>query len=153
MPEKLVKPLNWIASAKKDLLAMPVDVVDVMGFALHLAQAGGTGCGRTEKMNAIERGTKNVYADLGLPDAEEMLVKAQLATKIGEILKSRKLTQMQAAELLGLPQPKLSNMLRGQFRGISEAKMLECLTRLGRNVEIVVKATRRPAGHVTVVFA
>lgn len=104
-------------------------------------------------MNEIERGTKNVYADLGLPDAEEMLVKAQLATKIGEILKSRKLTQMQAAELLGLPQPKLSNMLRGQFRGISEAKMLECLTRLGRNVEIVVKAARRPAGHVTVVFA
>lgn len=40
MPEKLVKPLNWIASAKKDLLAMPVDVVDVMGFALHLAQTG-----------------------------------------------------------------------------------------------------------------
>lgn len=106
-------------------------------------------------MSEIEHGSSNVYADLGMPDAEEMLVKAQLATKIAEIIKRRKLTQVQAAELLGIPQPKLSNMLRGQFRGISEAKMLECLTRLGRDVEIVVKAASgsRTAGHVSVVFA
>jgi predicted XRE-type DNA-binding protein len=105
-------------------------------------------------MTEIERGSANVYADLGIEGAEEMLVKAQLATKIGEIIKRKKLTQMQAAELLGIPQPKLSNMLRGQFRGISEIKMIECLTRLGRDVEIVVKATRsKTAGHVSVVFA
>ena len=106
-------------------------------------------------MSKIERGSTNVYADLGLENAEEMLVKAQLATKIGEIIKRRKLTQMQAAELLGMTQPKLSNLLRGQFRGISEAKMLECLTRLGRNVEIVVKPAGRSqsTGHVSVVFA
>lgn len=106
-------------------------------------------------MSKIEKGSTNVYADLGMADAEEMLVKAQLATKIAEILKRRKLTQIQAAQLLGMPQPKLSNMLRGQFRGISEAKMLECLTRLGKDVEIVVKASSksRPTGHVSVVFA
>ena len=106
-------------------------------------------------MSKIEQGSTNVYADLGLENAEEMLVKAQLATKIGEIIKRRKLTQVQAAELLGMTQPKLSNLLRGQFRGISEAKMLECLTRLGRNVEIVVKSTGRSqlTGHVSVVFA
>lgn len=106
-------------------------------------------------MSKIEQGSTNVYADLGLENAEEMLVKAQLATKIGEIIKRRKLTQVQAAELLGMTQPKLSNLLRGQFRGISEAKMLECLTRLGRNVEIVVKPTGRAqsTGHVSVVFA
>ena len=106
-------------------------------------------------MSRIEQGSTNVYADLGLENAEEMLVKAQLATKIGEIIKRRKLTQVQAAELLGMTQPKLSNLLRGQFRGISEAKMLECLTRLGRNVEIVVKAAGRSqsTGHVSVVFA
>lgn len=106
-------------------------------------------------MTQIEQGSINVYADLGLGDAQEMLVKAQLAAKIGEIIKRRKLTQMQAAELLGIPQPKLSNMLRGQFRGISETKMIDCLTRLGRNVEIVVKAAprSRTAGHVSVVFA
>lgn len=106
-------------------------------------------------MSNIEQGSTNVYADLGIPAAEEMLVKAQLATKIGDIIKRRKLTQVQAAELLGITQPKLSGLLRGQFRGISEAKMLECLTRLGRDVEIVVKSVprSRTEGHVSVVFA
>lgn len=106
-------------------------------------------------MSNIERGSTNVYADLGLPDAEEMLVKAQLASKIGDIIKRRKLTQAQAAVLLGITQPKLSGMLRGQFRGISETKMLECLTRLGRDIEIVVKTASRSRseGHVSVVFA
>ncbi len=106
-------------------------------------------------MSRIEKGSMNVYADLGMADAEEMLVKAQLATKISEIIKQKKLTQVQAADLLGMPQPKLSNMLRGRFRGISEAKMLECLTRLGRDVQIVVKTSSgsRKTGHVSVRFA
>ncbi|MCC6656587.1 MAG: XRE family transcriptional regulator [Rhodocyclaceae bacterium] len=105
----------------------------------------------------IEKGSNNVYADLGMPDSGEMLVKAHLAAKIGEIVKQRHLTQQQAAEVLGMTQPKLSNMLRGQFRGISEARMLDCLNRLGRDVEIVVrKATRSKhagAGRTRVVFA
>ncbi len=97
----------------------------------------------------------NIYADLGMADAEEMLVKAQLATKIGEIIKLRKLTQTQASSLLGMPQPKLSNMLRGRFRGISETKMLECLTLLGRDVQIVVKTASRSrkTGQLSVRFA
>jgi predicted XRE-type DNA-binding protein len=100
----------------------------------------------------IEEGSTNVYADLGRPDAEEMLVKAQLATKIGEAIKRRRLTQVAAAELIGMPQPKLSGLLRGQFRGISEAKMLNCLTRLGRDVKIVVGPARRRSGvgHIEV---
>ena len=106
-------------------------------------------------MSKIEKGGGNVYADLGMPDAEEMLVKAQLSAKIAEIIKLRKMTQTQAAEVLGMPQPKLSNMLRGQFRGISEAKMLDCLTRLGRDVQIVVKLPpkARKIGRVSVSFA
>lgn len=106
-------------------------------------------------MSIIETGSTNVYADLGMPDAEEMWVKAQLATNIGEIIKRRKLIQVQAAELLGITQPKLSGLLRGQFRGISETKMLECLTRLGRDIQIVVKSAprSRTEGHVSVVFA
>lgn len=106
-------------------------------------------------MIKIEESTGNVYADLGMADADEMLVKAQLATKIGEIIKSRKWSQQQAAEVLGMTQPKLSKMLRGQFRGISEAKMLDCLTRLGRDVQIVVGLARRATsdGHAAVVFA
>lgn len=103
----------------------------------------------------IEQGSGNVYADLGMADAGEMLVKAQLATKIREIIKARKWTQTEAANVLGVPQPKLSKMLRGEFRGISESKMLDCLTKLGRDVRIVVGPARRRVkpGHVTVEFA
>ena len=106
-------------------------------------------------MSKIEKGSMNVYADLGIADADEMLVKAQLASKIAEIIKLRKLTQTQASSLLGMTQPKLSNMLRGRFRGISEAKMLECMTLLGRDVQIVVKpvSRSRKTGHVSVLFA
>lgn len=106
-------------------------------------------------MSKIESGSTNVYADLGMADAEEMLIKAQLATKIGDIIRRRKLTQVQAAQLLGITQPKLSGLLRGQFRGVSETKMLECLTKLGRDIEIVVKSAprSRTEGHVSVVFA
>ena len=75
----------------------------------------------------IEESGGNVYADLGMAHAEEMQIKAQLVAKIADIIKSRKWSQQQAAEVLGIPQPKLSRMLRGQFRGISEAKMIDCL--------------------------
>ena len=103
----------------------------------------------------IEKSTGNIFADLGLPNADEMLVKAQLATKIAEIIKARCLNQTKAAQILGLTQPKLSNLLSGKFRGISEAKMLECLARLGRNVKIVVGAPRKrqDVGKVKVIFA
>jgi len=104
-------------------------------------------------MSDIIEGSTNVYADLGFPDAEEMLVKAHLATAIGDIIAARKLTQQRAAEILGMTQPKLSQLLNGRFRGISEAKMMECLTRLGRDVKIIVgqdRPRRRTPGRVSV---
>ena len=85
------------------------------------------------------------YEHLGFPDAEEMLVKANLVIKIAEILRERGWSQQQAAKVLGLTQPKLSKMLRGQFRGISEMKMMDCLVRLGRAVKIVVGPARKAA--------
>ena len=97
-------------------------------------------------MTEIEIGSTNVYADLGRADAGEMLVKAQLASTIGDIIKRKKLTQLQAAEITGLPQPKLSGRLRGQFRGISETRMMDCLPKLGRDVQIVIGPARRTAG-------
>jgi predicted XRE-type DNA-binding protein len=106
-------------------------------------------------MIAIEKGSANVYQDLGRPDAAEMLLKASLAAKIGEIIKHCHMTQMQASQILGMPQPKLSGMLRGQFRGISEAKLLKCLNRLGRDVEIVVRkpSRLRALGRTSVVIS
>jgi predicted XRE-type DNA-binding protein len=71
----------------------------------------------------VEEGSGNVYTDLGYRDSESMLVKAQLAAKIGEILQRRALTQARAAEVLGLTQPKVSALLKGRFRGISEHRL------------------------------
>ena len=100
-------------------------------------------------------GSRNVYADLGFADADEMLVKAQLVSKISEIITERGYSQTEAARHLGLPQPKLSRLIRGQFRGISERKLMDCLTRLGNDIEIVVRKRPRGrrVGHVSVVFA
>ncbi|HLF38745.1 MAG TPA: helix-turn-helix transcriptional regulator [Burkholderiales bacterium] len=104
---------------------------------------------------AVYAGSGNVYADLGYENAEEMLVKAQLVSKIAEIIQRRGLTQVEAAKLLGLTQPKVSAMLRGQFRGFSERKLINCLTSLGRDVQIVIKDApqRRAGGRLTIIFA
>jgi predicted XRE-type DNA-binding protein len=79
-----------------------------------------------------------VYSDLGYADSSAMLMKAQLVSKIAEIIKTRDLTQAEAASKLGLTQPKVSALLKGQFRGVSERRLLDCLTRLGRDVQIVI---------------
>ena len=103
----------------------------------------------------VEQGSANVYTDLGYRDSESMLVKAQLAAKIAEIVHRRALTQTRTAEILGLTQPKVSDLLKGRFRGISEHRLLECLTRLGRDVHIVIKPTprSRPNGRLTLSVA
>ncbi len=96
-----------------------------------------------------------MYEDLGTPNAEEMLIKAQLAAQIGEIIKRRRLTQTRAAGIMGLPQPKVSALLRGQFRGISESKMLEAIAALGQEVRIVIGPSRPRSkpGHVELEIA
>lgn len=92
---------------------------------------------------------------VGLPQSEDMLLKAKLVSQIAAILQRRRLTQEEAAKALRLTQPRISRMLRGEFRGISERRLLRCLTRLGRDVEILVKRTpaKRSQGRVTIHFA
>jgi predicted XRE-type DNA-binding protein len=106
-------------------------------------------------MVEIKRAAADIYSELGRVDAAEMRVKATLAAAIGDIIKSCRLTQVEAAAILGIPQPKLSGMLRGRFRGISETKMIECMNRLGRDIEIVVRKSpaSRSLGRTRVVFA
>jgi predicted XRE-type DNA-binding protein len=90
-----------------------------------------------------EIGSRNVFKDLGIPNAEEHLVKAQLVFKIDTIMKSRGLKQAEAAEVLGVKQPDISKMLRGEFRQFSVERLLRFLVALDQDVEIVVKPHRR----------
>ena len=104
---------------------------------------------------SIKKSSGNVFADIGFANDQEMLVKANLALKISEIIAQRRLTQIEAAAVLGIPQPKLSKLLRGQFHGVSETKMLECLNKLGRDIQIVIRKANRDKriGRTSVVFA
>jgi len=106
-------------------------------------------------MSDFEISNGNVYVDIGVENAGEMLVKAQLVASIQDLLSSKNLTQTQAAETFGLPQPELSQMLCGHFRDISTAKMMNCITRLGRDVQIVIGPEHRAGqtGRVEVVYA
>jgi len=90
----------------------------------------------------------NVYEDLGFDDVGGMLVKAKLAAAIQDLLTAKGLTQTQASEIIGLPQPKLSRLLNGQFRGVSEIKLLDCIARLGLEVRIVIGPELPPARPV-----
>ena len=91
----------------------------------------------------IERGSGNVFADLGRPDADAQLLKAELVTRLDEIIRRRRLTQVQAAELLGLSQPDVSRLLRGNFRDYSVERLLRLLMALGRDVDIVIRKPKR----------
>ena len=86
-----------------------------------------------------EIGSRNVFEDLGVPSAEEHLVKAQLVFKIDTIMKDRGLRQVETADLLGIRQPDVSKMLRGEFRQFSVERLLRFLVALDQDVQIVVK--------------
>ena len=90
-----------------------------------------------------EVGSMNVFKDLGIPNAEEHLVKAQLVSKIDSILKQRHLKQVEAARLLGIKQPDVSRMLRGEFRQFSVERLMRFLVALNQDVAIVVTPHRR----------
>jgi predicted XRE-type DNA-binding protein len=91
---------------------------------------------------SVEPSSGNVFADLGLPDAETHLLKAELVSRIDAIVRQRRLTQTKAAALLGLSQPDVSRLLRGHFRDYSVERLFRLLQALGRDVEIVIRKSR-----------
>ena len=104
------------------------------------------------KRKALEQESSsgNVFADLGLADADEHLIKAGLVVKIDLTIRQRRLTQAAAAQLIGIDQPKVSAMLAGQFRGYSVERLMRFLVALGHDVEIVVKPRKRGAAELRV---
>ncbi len=97
-----------------------------------------------------EPSTGNVFADLGLADAGEHLIKAGLVVRIDRTIRQRKLTQAAAAQLMGIDQPKISAMLAGQFRGYSVERLMRFLVALGHDVEIVVRPRKRGTAELRV---
>ena len=99
----------------------------------------------------VERSSGNVFADLGLPNPEQELVKAHLTLEIYKIVKGRGLTQAQAGEILGIKQPHVSALMRNRSGNFSVGRLIEFLTALGQDVEISVRPTRKAHGEMTVV--
>lgn len=103
----------------------------------------------------VTESSGNVFTDLGVAEPEEELTKAQLASHIRHTIKRRRLTQAQAAHLMGLDQPKVSALMNGRLAGFSSDRLMRFLAALGQDVEIVVKAGshRGARGQVRVVKA
>lgn len=101
----------------------------------------------------IHRSSGNVYADLGLPDAEKLKIKTGLVIEIRKAMRNLNLTQQEAAKRMGIAQPKVSDMLRGNFSNVSERKLMDCLNRLGYDIEITVKPATKPIGHLMLAMA
>jgi predicted XRE-type DNA-binding protein len=99
----------------------------------------------------IDRGSGNVFADLGLPNPDLALAKAELVQRIRNLITKQKLTQAKAAELLGLDQPKVSALVRGRVEGYSIDRLFRFLNSLGQRVEISVRPSAKDAESRTVV--
>lgn len=95
----------------------------------------------------VETSTDNIFADLGLPNPEEHLAKAKLTVQIIDIIRRRHLTQTEAAEILGIDQPKVSALMRGQLKNFSLDRLCRFLNHLDKDVDIVVKDKPRSRTH------
>jgi predicted XRE-type DNA-binding protein len=101
----------------------------------------------------VQRSSGNVYADLALPDAEKLKIKTGLVIEIRKAMRTLGLTQQAAAKRMGIPQAKVSGMMHGDFTNLSERKLMDCLNRLGYDIEIKVRPAAEPIGHLTLAVA
>ena len=95
-----------------------------------------------KKKIEYEDSSGNVFADLGVENPEEALAKAELARQIGKLIKKKKLTQKQAAEILGIDQPKISALIRGRLRSFSLERLIRFLNELGQDVSITISPAK-----------
>lgn len=101
----------------------------------------------------VHWGSDNVYADLGLADPEKLHIKTGLVIEIRKAMQSLGLTQQAAAKRMGITQPKVSDMMRGDFSNVSERKLMDCLTRLGFDIEIKIRPSTADLGRLVLAVA
>ena len=114
---------------------------------------GVTRSASTDGETAASESTGNVFADMDLPDPEDRLAKARLASQIVDLMSERGLNQLETAKLLGTRQPKVSQLVRGDLSGFSIERLIRFLNALGRDVEIVVRPAAESASRGTVTVA
>jgi predicted XRE-type DNA-binding protein len=117
-----------------------------------MAKTGLAKSGSDKKTPRVTMGSGNVFADLGLPNPEQELLKAQLTLQIYRIVKARGLTQAQAGVVLGIKQPHVSALMRNRAGNFSVGRLFEFLNRLGQDVKITVKPTKKEQGEMEVVM-
>ena len=99
----------------------------------------------------LEEDSRNIFADLGIPNPEEVLAKAEIVRQIEKTIKKKKLTQTQAAKILGISQPKVSKLLRGYFQNFSLERLFRFLNKLGQDVSISISAEpHKGEGHTRI---
>ena len=105
----------------------------------------------TKKIEAHES-SGNVFADLGLPDSEERMLKAGIVVELRRLIKERELTQVKAAKLVGISQPDLSHLLRGDFDDYSAERLMKMLTVFEQDIEIIMKPHRKAGQRGRITF-
>ena len=108
---------------------------------------------KSPRKTKVAEGSENVFADLGLPHAEQELMKARLTLQIYRIIQARGLTQTEAGKILGVPQPQVSALARNRAGNFSVGRLLDFLTALGQDVKITVTPARKQQGQLSVEVA
>jgi len=157
--EEAVFVLHCFQKKSKSGIATPKEDMDIIRARLKVAEILAKEMRDGNSHHCIidgievESSSGNVFADLGLVDAEKLKIKSGLLIEITKAVRRLDLTQEEAGRRMGLPQPKVSSLLRGDFTNLSERKLMECLNRLGYDIEITVKPTADPVGHLTLAVA
>jgi predicted XRE-type DNA-binding protein len=106
----------------------------------------------TKRKIEAHEGSGNVFADLGLPDSEERLLKAGIVIELRRLIEERELTQVKAAKLVGISQPDLSHLLRGDFDDYSAERLMKMLTAFEQDIEIIMKPHRKAGQRGRITF-
>jgi predicted XRE-type DNA-binding protein len=106
----------------------------------------------TKRKIEAHESSGNVFADLGLPDSEERLLKAGIVAELHRLIKERELTQVKAAKLVGVSQPDLSHLLRGDFDDYSAERLMKMLTAFEQDIEIIMKPHRKAGQRGRITF-
>lgn len=151
-----MKKLTWLGDSRVNVKSFPGDVQDDIGYALYVAQLGEMSS-KAKPLHGLGGGVMEIAAEEASGEALEqkpssgnVSIKAGLVVRIGRSIRQRKLTQADAAQLMGIDQPKVSAMLAGQFRGYSVERLMRFLVALGHDVEIAVKPGKRGTAELRV---